>query len=647
MTFTRVAAAIVLLAEPIGEQVPTPARLVTDPQSVVSPSRVDVGPVPLDDLAGGRRIIAATWSADGRQVFVSTDLTGRFNVWRTDASGAWPVQLTRSDEAQNRLVVSPEGRTLFYQQDYGGGEYYDLYAVPTAGGASAQLTLTPDVSESEPVLSHSGHSLAYSSRTRGRAQTDMAVMDVASGKVRPLTAEADPQRSWTAQAWVDGDRALIATREAANHAESEIWRVEVATGRATKLLGAPGVVYQAVDADRAGRLIALSSDVGNGLVHAGLLDASTGQVRWLPPTPWEQRALELSHDGGSLLVSENRNGRDELSLVDTRTLVARRLALPPGVNRGAPGRSFSPDGRQLLVGHSAGNAPPELLVIDIGTGVARPLIRTAMASLDPATLPPSEVVTFRSFDGTLVSAVMWMPSNLRRDGHNPAVVLAHGGPASQTLDSWQTDAVALATRGYVVIAPNPRGSTGYGRAFQAANTRDLGGADLKDEIAAKRFLVATGYVDAARVGITGGSYGGFMTLMAIGRAPEEFAAAVQRFGIIDWRTMWAHEDARLQAYQRTLLGAPDEAPAVYDAASPLTYIAAVRAPLLSLQGENDVRVPRGQAQQVTDAIRARGRTAEVVFYPGEGHGFLKRETNLDATARMVSWFDKFLKVKGD
>ena len=137
-------------------------------------------------------------------------------------------------------------------------------------------------------------------------------------------------------------------------------------------------------------------------------------------------------------------------------------------------------------------------------------------------------------------------------------------------------------------------------------------------------MVATGYVDARRIGITGGSYGGFMTLMAIGRAPEAFSAAVQEYGIISWRTMWAHEDAGLQAYQRALLGDPAAYPKVYDASSPLTYVKAVKAPLLWLQGENDIRVPREQAQQVTDAIKADGGVAEVIFYPAEGHGFAKR-----------------------
>jgi len=252
-------------------------------------------------------------------------------------------------------------------------------------------------------------------------------------------------------------------------------------------------------------------------------------------------------------------------------------------------------------------------------------------------------VTYKSFDGTLVSAVVTLPFNLNRDGSNPAVVFPHGGPTGQTTDGFSRYATALASRGYVVIQPNPRGSTGYGLAFQKANYQDLGGGDLKDELAAKQFVVDSGYVNPKKVGIFGGSYGGYMTLMAIGRAPDEFAAAVDLFGIIDWRTMWQHEDAELQAYQKSLLGSPDECPKVYDATSPMTYIAAVKAPLLVQQGENDIRVPAGQARQVVEALKKKGNVVDSVFYPAEGHGFLKRENQQDSLRQMVDWFDKYLK----
>jgi dipeptidyl aminopeptidase/acylaminoacyl peptidase len=291
----------------------------------------------------------------------------------------------------------------------------------------------------------------------------------------------------------------------------------------------------------------------------------------------------------------------------------------------------------------AANVAGELNRYDLANDTVTPITRLALASLRPEALATSQMVTYKSFDGTLISALVTMPANLNRDGTNPAIVLPHGGPTAKTDDYFDDIAAALASRGYIIIAPNFRGSTGYGKEFQAANYDDMGGGDLKDTIAAKQFLVESGYVDPKRVGIFGGSYGGFMTLMAIGKAPDEFAAAVQLFGIINWRTMYRDMDEQLKAYLRSLMGTPEENPEGYDRASPLTYLANAKAPLLSLQGENDIRVPRGQAQEVEDILMTKGSTVETVFYSAEGHGFRKRENQLDSLKRTVEWFDRYLK----
>ncbi|QXQ05323.1 S9 family peptidase [Sphingosinicellaceae bacterium] len=625
--------------------VPTPDRPRTNPQSVASVRNPAAGPISLDDLAFSRSIASAAWSADGKQVYVSTNLTGRFNLWRVDAAGSWPVQITQSDDRQGDIAVSPDGRTTYFTQDKGGDEQYDIYAVAT-GGSAVNLTNTPEVREEGVLPSPDGRLIATSTKRRTDAQVNLAVIDVATRQVRTLTDEADPQWRWQAVAWIDRGRALIANRGNADSTASEIWRIDTVTGKATPLARKDATLYIAEDATADGGVIAVSSNDRSGQLHAGLYRSVSGKWQWLKPTPWEQSARTLSRDGRRVITQTNIDGRSVLGLVDVASLVERELPLPPGLNAVAAQPGFSPDSRRLLVTHSGADAPSDLYVVDVATQKAAPLTQLSMASLVTANLPKSMIATYSSFDGTPVSAIVTMPFNLKRDGRNPAVVIPHGGPTGQTQDGFSPTATALASRGYVVIQPNPRGSTGYGTAFQKANFKDLGGGDLKDEIAAKDFLVATGYVDPRRVGITGGSYGGFMTLMAIGRTPDAFAAAVQMYGIINWRTMWAHEDALLQAYQRSLIGDPAVDGAVYDAASPLTYLQAAKAPLLSLQGDNDIRVPRGQAQEVADLLKAKGNVVETVFYPGEGHGFAKRETQVDALRRTVAWFDRYLAPAG-
>lgn len=634
-----------LLSTPALAAIPTPERPITDPGALSSPSNAGAMPVPIADLALTRGYRDAAWSADGKMIFVVTNLDGRYNLWRTSAQGAWPVQMLQSEEAQTDLAPSPNGDVVLFAQDRGGNEYYDIYSVPAAGGMVRQLTNTPEVSESSPHFSPDGSQLAILIRAKGQSSFNIALMEPANGRLRALTAEASPDMVWSIVRWTPDGKALIANRGDFAGTRSSVWRIEVRTGEARELTPARGARIQASDITADGKTLAISSNQSGGLMRAGLFDLSTGRYRWLAPSPWEQYAGTFSPDGRTMVVRTRNDGRDALSLVEVASAKQRPLAFPPGVNAEATKgtRGFAPDSHRLLIYHTSGDTAGELYLADTQRGTSQQLTRLAMASLDRKRLPKSRVVTYRSFDGTPISAVLTMPFNLQRDGSHPAIVFPHGGPTAQAADRFSQLGTALASRGYLVIQPNFRGSTGYGQAFQEANHKDLGGGDLQDVLAAKDFLLATGYVNAAKVGIVGGSYGGFMTLMALGKAPEAFAAGVQWFGIINWHTMWEAGDTYLREYQRTLVGDPVKDAALYVAQSPLTFLPQARAPLLSLQGENDVRVPRGQAQEVAELLKSRGVTSETVFYPDEGHGFYKRENQIDALQRTVDWFDRHLR----
>jgi dipeptidyl aminopeptidase/acylaminoacyl peptidase len=315
--------------------------------------------------------------------------------------------------------------------------------------------------------------------------------------------------------------------------------------------------------------------------------------------------------------------------------------VPPGLNvpAGAP-TPFLPDGSMLLR-HEDSSHPQELYRLAADNRLTQ-ITHNANQALEHIALPKSQLVTYRSFDGMLISAFVWVPLNLKPDGTAAAVVMPHGGPTGQVTDAFNGRAELLASRGFVVIAPNVRGSTGYGMSFRNANIKDLGGADLKDEIAGVDFLKATSYINPKHVGIWGGSYGGYMTLMAIGKTPDVWSAAVDEYGILNWLSMLEHEDPRLQEYEKSLLGDPVKDLTVYEASSPLKYIRNETAPLLVLQGDNDIRVPREEAEQLVSILKTEGRTVDSVFYPEEGHGFQKREHQQDELTRSVAWLQKYL-----
>ena len=629
-------------AAPVTEGVPP--RDLTDPKSIASQPLAGAAPVPIADLFYTRSSLDATWLPHANAFVMSTNLTGRFNLWIVPADGGFPLQLTQSDDRQSGMTASPDGKWVVFQSDQGGGEIYDLYAVPASGGAVVNLTNTADVDEQGAVFSPDGRMLAFVQRPKSASTPNIAVMDFASRRVRQLTHEATKDHFWNFAAFSRDGKTIFANRTNATFTEGEIWSINVASGRATRLTP-EHARNLASDASADGQTLAITMENASGIQQAALFDLRSKVLHPLKPDAWEQSSLHFSPDGRMLLFSSNVDGKTMLEGYDIASGTAKPLDLPDGVNSEASQSesSFTPDGRHLLVSHQASNTPIDYWIVDMQSGTGRQITRLGLASIDPARLPKAEIVHYKSADGTIISALLWVPFNLARDSKAPGVVLPHGGPTGQTVDSFNRTAVALASRGFVAIAPNVRGSTGYGRAFEQANRKDLGGRDLEDEIAGAKFLVDTGYVDAKKVGITGGSYGGYMTLMAIAKAPNLWAAAVEQYGIIDWQQMLLHESPVLQEYEKGLLGDPVKDKDVYTASSPLTYMKNATAPLLVLQGDNDIRVPKDQAEKVIAVLKANGRTVDAHFYPGEGHGFYKREDQIDAMERTVAWMEKYLK----
>ncbi len=620
-------------------------RTITDPKTIQSIAKPGAKIVPLDDLFYTRTVMTPSWSPDGKQIAFTTNLTGRLNLWRVGADSGWPIQLSQSDDRQLGAAWSPDGKWIAYEQDHGGAETYDLYAVPASGGAPVNLTNTPEISETNALWSPDARMVAFASKPKSSPITNVAILTADTRSTRVLTHESSADQGWSAAAWSHDSRFLFATRADVGYNNADIYRINVATGETENLTPHKGNVrYQVSDVSADGRTLLIGSNEKGGFENVAFLDIGTKKVAWVTNLQWEAVPGNFSPDGRRFTYLVNQDGRTALYLGDRDSLQASQLDFPEGVSSFAGNPSpFSPAGDRLLVSHQSSQRPSDFWVYDLRGRAAKQITFSAIADLDPASLPPSHLVHYRSFDGKIISAFLWIPYNLERNGQNPGVVLPHGGPTGQTVDSFNRTAAALASRGYVCIAPNPRGSTGYGLAFQKANYQDLGGGDLQDEVYAAKFLTSTGYVDEKKIGITGGSYGGYMTLMAVGKTPDVWAAAVEEYGIIDWLTMLQHEDPRLQQYEKSLLGDPEKDRKIYEQDSPITYIRNTRAPLLVLQGDNDIRVPKEEAQQVVQILDSTGKTVDSHYYSNEGHGFAKRENQVDAIRRTVDWFDKYLK----
>jgi dipeptidyl aminopeptidase/acylaminoacyl peptidase len=645
VTFAHCSVIAVLLTASLFAASGPDDRVAADPKSLTSQSNPESKPVPIDDLFLTRSVSGGAWSPDGREIVFESNASGRTNVWKMRADGSEPTQLSHSDDRQFAAAWSPDGKWIVYQQDVGGAEIWDLFAVPAGGGDPVNLTKTEKIAESNPLWSPDGSKIAIAYKPKESPITDIAVLDWKARQVRKLTNEQEQDHRWTADAWSRDGKFIVATRGNALFTDSDVYLIEVANGKAQKLTSHSGQqLFQGNDLSPDSKTALISSNAQGGFFNVALLDIASGKIRWVTDTQWEAHADSFSPDGRQFTYTINEDGRTHAFIANTADAQSKPLQMPEGLTSfvGNPS-AFSPDGSKLLLTHQSSRRPNDIWSYSVAGAKSQQLTKSANPNIDAALLPQSQLVSYKSFDGTMISAFVWAPFNLKRDGTNPAVVLPHGGPTGQTSDTFNRTAAALATRGYICIAPNVRGSTGYGQKFQKMNVQDLGGGDLQDEIYAVKFLESSGYVDPKKVGITGGSYGGYMTLMAVGKTPEVWAAAVEQYGIINWLTMLQHEDAFLQQYEKSLLGDPEKDRKVYEDDSPLKYIRNEKAPLLVLQGENDPRVPKEEAEQVVEILKQEGRTVDVHYYPKEGHGFAKREDQIDALKRTTDWFDKYLK----
>jgi dipeptidyl aminopeptidase/acylaminoacyl peptidase len=199
----------------------------------------------------------------------------------------------------------------------------------------------------------------------------------------------------------------------------------------------------------------------------------------------------------------------------------------------------------------------------------------------------------------------------------------------------------MVNQGYFVIAPNYRGSTGYGNDFEQANFRDMGGGDLEDVLAAADWIQKTGYIDPKKLIVMGGSYGGYLSMMAVTKAPEVWAAGVPIVPFVNWFTEIENEDPELRQSDLATMGDPEKEKALYTERSPIFFVDKIKAPLMLLAGGHDPRCPKEEAQQVADAVKKNGGIAELKIYENEGHGFARVENQIDAYKRVA----EFLKAK--
>lgn len=622
------------------QTLPAP-QAVTDPKQITSKPNAQVEKsLSIEKLYMTRGIGGTAWSPDGKTIVFVSNISGRNNLWLVPAEGGWPTQLTISDQRQASPAWSPDGKWIAYQSDYDGDEQWDIFVVSPKTGQVVNLTNTREIAEQSPVWSPDGRYLAYRVKPKTSSTYEVDVYDTLMRQVQHLTTGTPKDKGNFGVTWSRDGKWIAYTQAQAKGTDSNIFVAEVATAKSTLLTQHTGEsLYVANDFSPDGKQLLITGNAANGYHNVGLLDIATKKIHWLTQDKWEIEARNFSPDNKSVTWTANVDGNTDIFLHDLTSGKTTTLALPKGENSlGGHESSFTRDGGRLLYYHNGPNAPNDVWVYSLATGKSHQVTHSLVAGVRSEDMVEPYLVHYPSKDGRWnISAFVYMPYNLPRQAISPAIVYVHGGPTAQTVNSFSRIIQYMVNQGYIVIAPNYRGSTGYGKEFQNANLFDMGGGDLQDVLAASDWIKQTGYVDPKKLILMGGSYGGYMTMMGVTKAPDVWAAGVPIVPFVNWTTEIQNEDPVLQQSDLATMGDPEKNKELYADRSPINFIDQVKAPLLLLAGGHDPRCPKSEAQQVVDAIKKRGGVVEYKVYENEGHGFAKVENQIDAYKRVADF----------
>ena len=611
-TLILVAIVISMSTLSLPQTLPVP-QAITDPKQITSKPNANVEQnqqsLSIERLYMTRSVGATAWSPDGKTIAFVSNISGRNNIWLVPADGGWPTQLTVSDQRQTQLTWSPDGKWIAYMSDYDGDEQWDIFFVSPKTGQVVNITNTREISEESPTWSPNGRYLAYTVKPKTSSVYEIDIFDTLMRDTKHLTTGTPKDKMNVNPIWSEDGKLIAYTQQQAKGTDSNIFVAEVATGKSTLLTPHQGeAVYTANDFSPDGKHLLITSNAGNGYENVGLLDIATKKIDWLTQDKWEIEGRQFF------------SRRQDRYLDRQRRRQHRHLPARPGLRQdhfpaAAQGRepsrrrgvAFTRDGARLLYYHNGPTSPNDVWVYSLADGKSQQITNSLVAGVHSEDMVEPFLVHYPSRDGKwTISAFVYVPYNMARSGQNAAVVYVHGGPTSQSVNSFSRIIQHMVNQGYMVIAPNYRGSTGYGKEFQHANLFDMGGGDLQDVLAAADCIKQTGYLDPKKMVLMGGSYGGYMTMMGVTKAPDVWAAGVPIVPFVNWFTEIANEDPVLQQSDLATMGDPEKNKDLFHDRSPIFFVDQIKAPLLLLAGGNDPRCPKEEAQQVVDAVKKRG-----------------------------------------
>ncbi len=594
----------------------------------------------LEDIMHLPSVYFPTVSFDGKRLAFYWDRTGQMELYVIDLPDGIPQQISHGNVPKSLragFIWSRDGARIVFAKDIGGNEQHDLYSMDVSSGGVSQLTDTPKAQDYAVEFSPDDAWISMLSNRDG--QMNLYKLKSEGSEAVQLTEFANPVSGghWSP----DGTQLTITANEAKDLRNADIYVVAADGSECQRVLR-----VQEGSKDHAtawlpdGQRLAITSDA-SGVNRPGILDIASGSIRWLGIEGVEESAVALSENGKKLATLRNQEASVTVVIHDLETGSERILGAESGF---AIWPEFALGDRSVIVAQASATRHRELLTVDLETGEGKALTPVDYGPVDTQAFVGSQHVWYNSSDGVPIPAILYRPENLPEAAAAPAMVIVHGGPTGQFFRGFDPFVQVLVDRGFVVLQPNVRGSTGYGVEFRDMNLNDWAGGDLEDVAAGVTYLKSLGIVDPERVVVFGGSYGGYMTFMAVVKKPNLWKAGIAWIGITDLHRLYDNSMEHFKYYLRMLMGDPQENAELWKDRSAINFVENLKAKLLILHGVNDPRCPVEQSRIFRDRMLELGYKEnddfEYIEFADVGHASSDIEQKTATYKLIVDFLDR-------
>lgn len=594
----------------------------------------------IEQFMDNESVNGGSFSPDKSKLLVSSNRSGIYNMYTVPVSGGDFTPLTTSDSSSIFAVsYFPNDERILYTADGNGDEIYHLY-LRNLDGTITDLTPEEGARTSFNGWAHDGKSFSYSSNKRDKRYMDIYEMTLNNMSSKLMYQN---EEGYNLNA-VSTDKNLLALSKTITRNEVDLF-IYNRTDKSYTKINESLSSNSAEDFSFDDKTLFYTTDEGSEFSYVMKYDIATGAKEKVLEKPWDISGSYFTHNGKYMVTYINEDGKNAIEIKDVAS--GENINLPNFENGDITDVDFSNDESIMRMYVGGSNSPSNLFTYNFETKEQHKLTNVLNKDIDATHLVSANVIRFKSFDGTEIPAIYYLPHQASTNTKVPALVLVHGGPGGQSRQNFSSLTQYLVNHGYAVLAVNNRGSSGYGKTFFQMDDLNHGEKDLQDCVEGKNWLASQTEIDASKIGIMGGSYGGYMTMAALTYTPEEFAVGVNLFGVTNWiRTLksippwW--ESQRIALYKE--LGDPNSMDSVrLKRISPLFHTDKVTKPLIVLQGSKDPRVLQVESDEIVEGVRKNGVPVEYVLFDDEGHGFVKKENQIEAYSRILKFLDVYLK----